>query len=818
MGDIKKMLNPKTIALLGASEKEGSVGRTILENLLLSPERQIFAVNPNRKKALAFECFPSIADIQEHIDLAVIATPASSLPGLLEECGKSKAEGIIIVSAGLEKRGEEWKALKDQITAIREKHGMRIIGPGSPGIIIPYTGLNASLLGTNPLPGNTAFISQSGAIGSAILDWGIANHIGFSFFAGLGSMIDVDFADLIDFLQEDYFTRSIMLYLENVRNAKKFISAARSFARNKPIVVLKPGRFPVSGSALPSYMGAETGDDRVYDAAFRRTGLVRVKEIADLFDTTKVLVSKSIPRGPRLAIVTNSGGIGIISSDALSELKGELAKLSPESIMELDNILPQHWKKGNPVDILGDADIGRYAKTIGICLKDDGVDGVLVAYTYLANAKPDELAQTVVEILKKTGKPVIATWMGGKYAREGIELLEQNNIPAYETPEKAVKAYMYMYNYSRNIEFLNETPEELPIEQKNLKNHLKAIVHNAIKEGSGLLGKDVTMGFLKNYGITAVLAGMIENMPDNINPEWYLRLKKDVEFGSVIFFCQYQRHKKGLIKYSVGLPPLNQTLAKKLLEESEINEYLQDNPENNEIVLRSLEKIIVSFSNLIIDFPEIADMEIGPIVISNDIASVLSASITIDKDYVIHDASRYPHLVIMPYPARYSFPWKLNDGTEVAIRPIRAEDEPLAREMLSTLSEETLRVRFFVVMEITHRMVMQFCNIDYDREIAFVAELKEGEKKRIIGGGRLIIESDFKSGQFALLIQDDFHGKGLGEKFLDILIGIAQERELEKIYGVILTENEKMLRVCRKFGFKPTKLPDGITRVTLELK
>jgi acetyltransferase len=873
MGDIRKMFNPGTIALIGASETEGTLGRAILENLLLSKDREVFAVNPARKHVLALECFPSITDIGKHIDLAVIATPASSVPAVVEACGKTKVEGLIIVSAGVKQTLEEWSLLKQRIRETGKDYGVRIIGPGSPGIILPNIDLNASVLKIHPMTGGTAFISQSRALGTAILDWGVSNHIGFSMFVGFGSMIDVDFSDVIDYLQDDYLTRNIMLYMEKVGNARRFISAARSFARNKPIVVLKPGR----GT------GKADVQDRIYDAVFRRVGLVRVKQTEDLFDTTQLLVSKSMPRGPRLAVVTNSSGVGVIAQDALMELEGKLAELSDETLEELGTILPRRWSRRNPVDILDDADVERYTKTVNACLRDPGVDGLLVAYIPLMGIPSEEVAKAIVELARQTWKPIIASWMGGSFARKGIEVLEENNIPVYETPEEAVNAYLYMYSYHRNIEFLNETPEELYLSQGRLTNYLKAIVRNAVKKGISLLPVEETLGFLKNYGISTVhtvvvrsrqeaakmgkavgypvilktaahgtrqvktritgivsdeavkdaydtLTGafhdtfpdaplpevMLQGVLEDIESEWMLRTRKDPDFGSIILFERHLKEPKTRAGFSVGLPPLNQTLARGILEEANVDAFLPGSEEERAMPLRRLEELIMCVSNLITDFPEIAGMQIGPIALAGNTVFVLNAAITIEKDYK-GDGSLYPHLVITPYPARYVIPWTLKDGTDVIIRPIRPEDEPLAREMLSTLSEETLRVRFFVVMEITHRMVMQFCNIDYDREMAFVAELKEGTQKKIIGGGRLIIEPDFKSGQFAVLIHDDYQRQGLGEKFLDITIGMAQERGLEEVYGLVLTENEKMLRVCRKMGFRSSLLPDGITRVSLSL-
>lgn len=888
MGDIRKVFDPKVIALIGATEREGALGRAALENLLLSKERTIYPVNPKRSSVLGLECFPDIMSVPAHVDLALIATPAHTVPDRVEECGRAGVEGIIIFSSGFREAGPEGRALEEQIVAIRMRYGMRIIGPNCVGVMRPNIGLCATFLKTGPAPGNIAFISQSGQLGDALMDWGTNAHIGFSMCASLGSMIDVDFGDLIDFLGDDYDTRSIIVFMENVGNAKKFLSSARGFARSKPVVVLKPGIFEESLKAVISHTGAMTGSERVYDAAFKRVGLVRVKEISDLFDMAEVLDSKYLPRGPRLAIITNAGAMGVIATDALLSLGGKLAALSEESMQKLHAILPPYWSKGNPVDILGQADVAQYAGTINICVADPQVDGVLVIYSTRSIKEPIELAKTIIVIAKKTGKPILVAGMGGKDVQTAMEFLLYNNVPTYQTPEEAVKTYLYMYKYKRNLELLYETPSELSVGPMSPKFHLKALVKKAAKEGSLLLNDEESLAFLSNYGIpvlrTRVIqraeemarvaqeigyplvlkvvspdiphrtdvsgvitginseaalkeayAGLMENlkrfaphasikgftiqkMVERIDYEVMVGATKDRDFGSVLIFGRGGVDAEISRDFAVGLPPLNQTLARRLMEETAVYTMLQGFRGRKPADLRHLEEIIVSFSNLIVDFPEIAEMDVNPIVISEGKAYALDAKIVIDRNSV-DQASPYPHLVITPYPTRYIMPQTLPDGTEVLFRPIRPEDEPLEHDMLTTLSEETLRKRFFtIIKDITHEMLIRFCNIDYDREMAIVAEIKEGEKRRIVGIGRLIIEPDFKSGQFAVLVHDDFQDKGLGYTLIDMMIGVAQDKKLEEIYGMVLTDNQRMLKVCRKLGFESTKLPEGISRVTLMLK
>ncbi len=501
MRALRERFNPRTIALIGASEGEGTVGRDVLENLLQSKDRRIFPIDPGKESVLGVRCYPNVASAPEPIDMAVIATPADSVPQLVEECGQAQVDVAIIVSAGFRETGEQGKRLESEIDEIRNRYGMRIVGPNCVGLIMPHIGLNTTFMKTTPAPGNIAFIAQGAALGSAILDWAVSMDIGFSLFASLGSMIDVDFGDMIDVLGHDDHTRSIMIYMEGIGNARKFMSAARGFARNKPIIILKPGRSGESARAALSHTGALVGDDGVYEAAFKRVGVVRVKEIVDLFNAAKVLDSRKLPNGPRLAVITNAGGPGVMTTDALLELGGELSKLSDAQLRELDAFLPPHWSKGNPVVLLGDADIDRYTKAIQVCVRDEGVDGILVIYTPQGAAHPGRLAESISSIAKRSWKPIVTSWMGGERVREGREIFIRNNVPAYETPEEAAKTYVHMWRYRRNLDLLYETPAEVPIDQAPPANNLKALIRRVAREGRSVLTEEESKGFLKTYGI-----------------------------------------------------------------------------------------------------------------------------------------------------------------------------------------------------------------------------------------------------------------------------------------------------------------------------
>jgi acetyltransferase len=808
--NLRKMLEPKNIAFIGLDAEEGRAETTVLANLAGPGSRGVFPVNPNREQAFGMNCFPSVSDIPHEIDLAITMVPDDMLLKTCEECAKIGVKGLVIMPDGEKAPAREFNTIRSDLLQMRKKYGMRIIGPGSAGIILPNERLNASIL-SDTKPGGTAFISQGSSMGNAMFHWGNSNDIGFSIFVSLGSMIDVDFADIIDVLQEDYFTKNIMLYMEHIPDARKFLSASRFFARNKPIIVFKPGRYPESRQALVSHIGRETGNDAVYDAAFKRAGIVRAKETEDFYDTARILVSRVLPRGPKLAIVTNSGGLGIIACDIIAEQHGQLASLSERTREALKNLIPGSASPDNPVDIFGSADTGTYHGAIDIITKDAGVDGILVMYAPALNCEPGELGKDLAGLAQRTAKTVVAVLTGGDYSREGAHALTGAAVPVYDTPEDAVRAYMYMVNYRRNIELLHETPEELPEDEMRLSNHLKVLLRNAARDGKECIKSKEAEGFLKNYGIP-VLKTEPESEGQAPVPaqEWALRSLRDNDFGMFIILISMNSASMSARGFAIGLPPLNQVLARHLMEEAHF-------ASSNKDLTLNMENLIVHFSDLVTDFPEIKEIEIETAIMPDNTVYARNAAIYVDTAYkagVIH----YPHLSILPYPSRYIMPWKLRDGRPVTIRPIRAEDEPLLKEMMHDLSEETLRVRFFVVPnEFTHMMLMKFCNVDYDREIAMVVELTEEGKREILGGGRLIVEPDTESGQFAMLISDSFQKQGIGEKILDILIGIAQDKSLREIYGIVLTENAKMLGLAAKMGFKPQRLPDGITRVSLAL-
>jgi len=881
MASIDRMLNPKVVAAIGATDREGSVGHSVMKNLLLGRDRRtIHPVNPNHESVMGLKCYADILKVPGHVDLAVIATPAKTVPGIVEECAKAGVDGVIVISAGFREIGAEGAKLEDEIRRIQAKYDLRILGPNCVGLVRPHIGLNATFLRDNPQPGQIAFISQSGALGSALLSWAISSHIGFSMFASLGSTLDLDYGDMIDYLGNDPNTRSIIIYMEDVHSARKFMSAARGFARTKPIIIIKAGRHAAGAKAASSHTGALAGDFVVYDAAFKRAGVVRVDEIEDLFNAAEVLESRFLPAGPRLVIVTNAGGPAVLAADSLIDYGGQIAQLSEETKKTLEANLPPYWSHGNPVDILGDADINRYEMAIRTCIADPNVDGVLVIYTAQGVTAPTQVAETVTKIAADRRKPILTVWMGEQ--SKARELFYKNRIPTYPTPEEAVKTYMYMYRYRRNLDLLYETPEELSVDLEPPKSHLKVTIRRAAKDEkrSALSQSDVDR-FLDAYGIqrargnlaktvdqasmiageigypvvlkiasqdilhktdfNAVIPGVdtpemlreqfqvllervkkakpdaridgvyVQKMMKKVDYELILGSKKDRDFGAIVLFGLGGIGVELFKDFSIGLPPLNQVLAERIIEETRIYQALSKGLRNKPpIDMKALEEVVVRFSNMIVDFPEIAEMDINPLAVSEGQLVVLDARIIIDPA-ITDRTEAYQHLVIMPYPSKYVTPWKLRDGTEVILRPIRPEDEPMELEFIRGLSTETSRFRFFqIIKDLPHEALVRFCNIDYDREMAFIAETRDGDRRKEIGVARLILEPNKKHGEFAVVVADSHQGSGLGMKLIDMLIGVAREKGVERIYGIIMSENLKMIRLCEKLGFSIRREQDNV--------
>ncbi len=891
--NLDKIFNPQNVAIIGASDVEGSVGYAIVKNFTqMGYTGKVYFVNIRKPEILGVKTYPTVDQVPESVDLAIIATPAKTVPDVMEECGKGNVKGVIIVSAGFKETGPAGKALEEKTLEVAKKYGIRIIGPNCIGIIRPRNNLNATFLDKMPKPGNVAFLSQSGALGSAILDWALHENIGFSNFVSVGSMIDVDFGDLIDYFGSDPKTKSILMYVEGITEARKFMSAARHFARTKPIIVVKSGKFSESAKAAASHTGSLSGEDGIYDAAFKRAGIVRVNEIADLFNAAEVLGTQPLPKGPRLAIITNAGGPGVMATDALIAQGGKLAKLSQKTMDTLNAVLPPFWSHGNPIDVLGDAKSERYKVAVEACLNDENIDGILIIFTQQAVSESVEISKNIVELVRnKTfqNKTMLTSFMGYGAVQEANTILNANNIPTYSTPEQAVRTYMYMYDYQRNIDLLYETPEELPVDAAPPKRPIMAILRNAAFEDREILTEDEAKKILKYYnfpvvrtsaantvdeavafaqemGFPVVLkilspqivhksdaGGVILNVnsPDEVRSAFELLIqrataynpnaqiigvtvqpmiekkgyeliiggKTDPVFGPVILFGSGGVGVELFKDTSIGLPPLNTTLIHRIMEETKVYRLLKGWRNAPPVDLKKLDETVLMFSQLLVDFPQIKEIDINPLLVSEKDATILDARIVINKDSVCKKFEPHEHMVISPYPKKYEILWLLKNGQEVLLRPIKPEDEPLWLEMFQSLSEESIRYRFFQMLKDTpHEVRVRYCNIDYDREIAIVAEIVENGKRKILGVTRLSIESDEKSGEIAFLVSDYWQGLGLGTKMVDYVLDIAKEKGMESVHSIILQDNYRALSLSKKMGFKIEYLNDGTVKAELNLK
>jgi acetyltransferase len=502
---LEVFFKPRSVAVIGASAREGSIGRAVLSNLIGSPfDGAVFPVNLRQSAVLGVRAYSSVKEIPEPLDLAVLVTPADSVPALIEECAEVGVSGAVIISAGFRETGAHGMELERQVLATARRANMRLIGPNCLGVMCPSSGLNATFAPTMAKPGTMALISQSGAICTALLHWSLREQVGFSACLSIGSMLDVGWGSLIDYLGNDHHTRSILLYMESVGDARSFLSAAREVALTKPILVIKAGRTDPAAKAAASHTGALTGSDAVLDAAFRRVGVVRIDELDDVFHMTEVLAHQPRPAGPRLSIVTNAGGPGVLATDMLIGLGEQLAPLSDQTVEALNKVLPPHWSHNNPIDIIGDADPSRYEAVVRITAQDPNSDGVLVIMTPQIMSDPVEIAHKVAQFARLPGKPILASWMSGERASEGEAILNKAGIPTFVFPDTAVRAFHYLWRYSYNLNALYETPA--PAESaKNAASKANELICQAHQQGRALLTELESKQLLRAYSIPTVL-------------------------------------------------------------------------------------------------------------------------------------------------------------------------------------------------------------------------------------------------------------------------------------------------------------------------
>jgi acetyltransferase len=870
---------PDTVAVIGASERVATVGRTVLENLLHSTfQGRVLPVNPKRSQLLGIPAYPCLASIPEKLDLAVIATPAATVPGIIAECVDAGVKSAVVISAGFRERGIDGAALEEKIRGELRRSSMRLIGPNCLGVMTPRIGFNATFANDIARTGNVAFLSQSGALLTAILDWSKKEEVGFSAIVSTGSMLDVGWGDLIYHFGDDPNTKSILLYMESVGDARSFLSAAREVALTKPIIVIKPGRSEAASRAAASHTGALTGSDEVLDAAFRRCGVLRVQNISDLFYMAEVLGKQPRPAGRRLTILTNAGGPAVLATDSLIANGGELAPLAPETIEKLNGFLPEHWSHNNPIDILGDADAERYAKTIEVAAADPNSDGLLVVLAPQGMTDPTQIAERLKPYAKQYGKPVLASWMGGPAIVGGESLLNAGGIPTVPYPDTAARAFTHMWRYNDNLRALYETPtlaSGLDV-GANAVSEVTGIIKGAREEGRVLLNEFEAKRLLSLYGIPTVethiacseeeavshaakmgypivlkvfsetithktdVGGVKLNLRDEaavrqafqeikssvtskvglahfsgvtvqpmVKAEGYeliLGSSIDSQFGPVLLFGSGGQLVEVFKDRALALPPLNSTLAQRMIEQTKVYTALKGVRGRKPIDLTALKTLLVRFSQLVVEQPWISEIDINPLLASPEKLLALDARI------VLHDPTMQreplPKPAIRPYPVQYVSRITLKDGTLVTLRPIRPEDEPLMVKFHETLSDRTVYLRYFCSMSlgtrVAHDRLVRICFGDYDRNLALVAGYQDPQTgaSSIVGVGRLNKLHSKSQGEVAILVSDRYQRRGLGLQLMQRLVEIARSEKFFRISSEMLRDNIAMQMISKKVGFR----------------
>ncbi|MEW5973531.1 MAG: bifunctional acetate--CoA ligase family protein/GNAT family N-acetyltransferase [Pseudomonadota bacterium] len=887
---LEQLFNPRGVALFGASEREGSVGAMVLANLIKAGFKgAIVPVNPKHKKVQGLHCHPDLSRVEHDVDLAVIATPAPTVPNILRQCGAAGLKGAVFLSAGFGEAGVDGQRLQRECVEVAQRYRMRLIGPNCLGIMRPTIGLNATFSHNQALPGQLALVSQSGALVTAVLDWAQARGIGFSAIASTGDAADVDFGDVLDYLALDPQTKGILLYVEGVRHARRFLSGLRAAARMKPVIVLKSARHAEGAHAAATHTGAMIGGDDVFDAALERAGVVRVERITQWFSAAQTLAQGLSLRGENLLILTNGGGPGVMATDRAADLALPLAQLGTKTVEALDAVLPVHWSRGNPVDILGDATPERYGEAVRLCLADPAVDMMVVLLTPQAMTDPTGCARAVIEQAKASRKPVLACWMGETLVSEARDLFDAAGIAHFRSPETAVEALAYLVAHRRNQRLLMQTPGPLTDDTPADVEGARLILQAARAEGRKVLTTRESKAVLTAFHIPtnpsilartpneAMLAAesigfpvalkisapalthksdvggvrlnvrsvqsarqQVQDMLDQVHArhpeveiegvtiermaevghkrELLIGVTRDPVFGPVIAFGLGGTAVEVLRDRAIALPPLNSVLAERLVRRTRAARMLEQFRDAPAVDPKRIEQVLLRVSEMVCELPEIAALDINPLLAGE--LGVVAVDARIELADTLHGAEPYAHMAIHPYPAHFARTAALSDGRDILLRPIRPEDAELEQAFVRGLSEESRYLRFMrAIEELTPEMLVRFTQIDYDREMAFVALFEKDGQEEEIGVARYSVEPDGESAEFAVVVADAWHGLGVGTLLLEALIESARQRGVRELIGEVLPRNRSMLALADRLGFSRQMLEsdEDLVRVSRRL-
>ena len=886
--NLEYLFRPESVAVIGASIRPHSVGATVMKNLLAGGfVGPIMPVNPKYEAVGGVLAYPNVEAMPRVPDLAVVCTPPATVAELVAELGQRGTKAAVVLTAGLDAIWERTgKSFQQSMLEAARPHMLRVLGPNCVGLIIPKIGLNASFAHTTVDAGRIAFVSQSGALATAVLDWARTNEIGFSHFVSLGNSADVDFGDVLDYLGSDPDTRSILLYIESIKQARKFMSAARAAARNKPVIVLKAGRVAEGAKAAASHTGALAGSDDVYDTAIRRAGMLRVYTIEDLFDAVETLSRAKPLSGDRLSILTNGGGPGVMATDTAIARGARIAALSQQTLQRLDAVLPPTWSKGNPVDIIGDAPARRYLDALEILSRDPETDAILFIHAPTAIVSSAAIAESLVANMKESSKPLFACWLGGDAVASARRTFSQAGIPTYHSPEDAVNAFLQIVDYRRNQTSLMETPTSV-LEQLTPDTALaRRVIAHAINAGRELLTEPEAKAVLAAYQIPTVETRIAKNSEEcarlateigypvaikTLSPDithksdvggvvlglenadqveaaasdMLARIKQlqpdariegltvqqmvrwpgaheliagvseDPIFGPVILFGHGGTAVEVIADRAVSLPPLNMPLARDLVSRTRVAKLLAGYRDRPAADLDAIYRTMLKVAQLIADIPEVCELDINPLLANETGVLALDARLRVASA----KTNGSQRLAIRPYPQELEETIHF-DGQPLMLRPVRPEDEPAHRILFSKLLPEDVRFRFFgVLREPIDSELARYTQIDYEREMAFIATRKDAhDKPETLGVARVTTDPDNLTAEFAIVVRSDLKGRGLGSVLLGKLIKYCRDRRTSRVVGRVLPDNTRMLALAEKCGFQiANKTVEGLIEVRLPL-
>ncbi len=877
--NIRSALVPRSVAVVGASDRPGGLGHDVYTNVLAGGFRgEIYAVNPKHASVAGRPCHPSLRSLPTVPDLAIVVTPAASVLGVIDDAGERGVPCVLVLSAGFSEVGPEGAQLEQRMMQRARHHGIRLIGPNCLGLMRPSIGLNATFARNFSRKGSIGLVSQSGAVALALLDYAWAAGFGFSSVVTTGDASDVEFAELLDFLALDGETRSIVLYVEGVHHPREFLSSVRAAASIKPVVVLKAGRHASGSKAAFSHTGAMVGNDAVFDSALRRTGAIRISKYAQLFSAAEALSCGRLPTGSRLAILTNGGGPGVLAADAAADNGVTLAGLSDPVRARLDEFLPPTWSHANPVDIIGDSDRDRFARAFDTLLADTENDGVLVLFCPTIRLGAEECAQALLPIAAATRKPVVSSWLGEEEAARGRKIFKQAGYPAMRSPEQGVESFAYLAQFVRHRQLRLQLPPPIEHDPGGARpldiGAARAIVERARRQGRHVLGEDEAKDLLAAGGIEvaqgrlATNPGQARELAEQIGfpvamkvraegvthksevggvllslksadevalgfelirervekrapgakfigvlvqrmvsrpagRELIIGVARDPAFGPVISFGMGGIAVEVVKDSALALPPLNRVLAGDLIDRTRVAKMLRPFRGMPGVDMERLIDALLRVSELACEIPCLRELDINPLLADEHGVIALDARIAFDDGPLTADPV-YSHLAIHPYPKTLERRLRLADGHELLLRPVQPEDAEAQKRFVARLSDLTLYLRFHApVRELTLDRLVRFTQIDYDREMAFVAIDDSGPVEEIRGFAQYNRLPDGDSAEFGIAVEDSWQGHGLGFKLMEALETCGRERMVSALHGYVLAENDSMRRMMLSRGYKP---------------